>query len=179
MLKIEILQKLTDLVKSGTSKADIERGADIPKNSLSSVLTGVKEMPNKWVEKFGGYFEKLEVKPTGIPLPADYVEVEKVTAIRSHGFHDITCSADPAKPMGCEGCSCAMYKRAKQAEKERDELLEKIKGLEGDANTWRLRMAQTSEAIKNSPPAITTTNAKPKELSPFLKSRQALKNGQK
>lgn len=54
----------------------------------------------------------------GIPLPADYVEVGKVVAIRSHGFHDITCSADPTKPMGCEGCSCEMYRKARAAESE-------------------------------------------------------------
>jgi hypothetical protein len=34
--------------------------------------------------------------------------------------------------MGAEGCSCAMYKRAKKAETENTQLLEKIEQLEAE-----------------------------------------------
>lgn len=37
-----------------------------------------------------------------------------------HYFHDLCCKASRSLPMGCDGCSCAMYKRASRAERERD-----------------------------------------------------------
>lgn len=40
--------------------------------------------------------------------------------------HDLTCSAHPDKRMGCEGCSCEMYKRAKRAEKEVEDLKKQL-----------------------------------------------------
>lgn len=136
MQKTEILEKLTLLLADGYKKTDIERNCNLPKNSLSSVMTGVKEMPNKWVEKFGGYFEKLEVKSDGID---QRIETEKEwgesTTIRSHSFHDITCSANPAEPMGTVGCSCEMYRRAKKAESEVQTLKIELE--------WRDKMIET------------------------------------
>jgi hypothetical protein len=31
-------------------------------------------------------------------------------------YHDLHCNASRAKPMGCSGCSCYMYQRARKAE---------------------------------------------------------------
>lgn len=143
--------------------------------------------------------------------------LEKIESLEAkniaHGFHDITCSANPAKPMGSEGCSCAMYRRAKAAE----ELLKKTQLVNGELYSKNLRLTdenkpktplkdkkaidvtekedrggkglkieyegtpiteeeivQLAKNAKNHKP-----ESKPKELSNFMKARQASKNGQK
>lgn len=54
-MKQELIKKLTELVESGIKKAILEEQIGLPSNSLSSVLTGKKEMPDKWVVKIQDY----------------------------------------------------------------------------------------------------------------------------
>lgn len=71
--------------------------------------------------------------------------LEKIESLEAkniaHGFHDITCSANPAKPMGSEGCSCAMYRRAKAAE----ELLKKTQLVNGELYSKNLRLTDENK----------------------------------
>lgn len=53
----ELIKKLNSLVEAGTKKSDLERLIDLPANSLSAVLNGKKEMPEKWVEKISAYLD--------------------------------------------------------------------------------------------------------------------------
>jgi len=45
------------LVASGTKKSELEESIGLPKNSLSAVLSGSKEMPGSWVEKVEKFLE--------------------------------------------------------------------------------------------------------------------------
>lgn len=47
----ELILKLNEIVAAGTKKGDLEESIGLPKNSLSAVLNGKKEMPESWVSK--------------------------------------------------------------------------------------------------------------------------------
>lgn len=55
MEKQKLVEKLVQLKKELTQN-ELETAIGLPKNSLSNVLKGKKEMPNKWVEKIQKYF---------------------------------------------------------------------------------------------------------------------------
>lgn len=57
----EELKKLTD---SGVKNKTLEEQIGLPKNSLSNVLSGRKEMPGKWIEKIQKYFAAKDSKGT-------------------------------------------------------------------------------------------------------------------
>lgn len=59
-MKEKLVEKLNKLVESGIKKATLEDGIGLPANSLSSVLTGKKEMPDSWIEKINNYFISAE-----------------------------------------------------------------------------------------------------------------------
>lgn len=59
----ELILKLTEMVKAGTQKKDLEESIGLPKNSLSAVLNGAKEMPSSWVQKIKGFLEKPIAEP--------------------------------------------------------------------------------------------------------------------
>lgn len=58
MTKEEILKSLNDRVANGTKITNIEKGANIPKNSLASVLKGTREMPDKWMARIEVYLSE-------------------------------------------------------------------------------------------------------------------------
>lgn len=64
VMKEKLIEKLSKLVESGVKKATLEEGIGLPSNSLSSVLSGKKEMPESWVEKVTNYFVSSENNPS-------------------------------------------------------------------------------------------------------------------
>ena len=70
-MKEELLKKLNELVGVGEKKSALEEKIGLPLNSLSAVLNGSKEMPDKWVDKINTYLTSLiprtemEVAPNG------------------------------------------------------------------------------------------------------------------
>jgi recombination protein RecA len=61
----ELILKLKEAVESGTKKTTLEESIGLPKNSLSAVLSGGKEMPESWVPKIKAFFEA----PIAAPIP--------------------------------------------------------------------------------------------------------------
>ncbi len=62
-LNQELTSKLNELVASGTTKTNLEEGIGLPKNSLSAVLCGTKEMPGSWVNKIQDFLKKPLAAP--------------------------------------------------------------------------------------------------------------------
>lgn len=58
----------------------------------------------------------------GAELVATRAARDRAQATSEASLHDAHCNVAGAGPMGCPGCSCFMYKRAKAAEAERDRL---------------------------------------------------------
>ncbi len=63
----ELIVKLKEIVEAGTKKVTLEEAMDLPKNSLSAVLAGSKEMPASWVPKIMAFLEA----PIAEPIPAE------------------------------------------------------------------------------------------------------------
>lgn len=69
-MKEGLIKKLNEIVESGTKKSTLETEIGLPANSLSAVLAGHKEMPNKWIPLITKYlpaepnhiFDKVEEK---------------------------------------------------------------------------------------------------------------------
>ncbi len=57
-LNEELILKLNELVEAGTSKTDLEESIGLPKNSLSAVLKGNKEMPSNWPLKIQEFLNR-------------------------------------------------------------------------------------------------------------------------
>lgn len=51
----ELISELKKIVEAGTKKSELEETIGLPKNSLSAVLSGAKEMPTNWVGKIQAY----------------------------------------------------------------------------------------------------------------------------
>lgn len=92
----ELVERLNELVNGGEKKSILEELIGLPKNSLSAVLNGTKEMPAKWVPKIQDFLStpkvdvdaavvealpEMSVSPTkGLELrPA----TEKIKAVKS------------------------------------------------------------------------------------------------
>lgn len=60
-MKEELLKRLNGLVENGTKKSTLEVEIGLPANSLSAVLGGHKEMPDKWIPKIEVYFSKSTI----------------------------------------------------------------------------------------------------------------------
>lgn len=65
-MKEKLVEQLKKLVENGVKKSELEEGAGLPSNSLSSVLSGKKEMPDSWVEKIENYFSTNKNSPAKI-----------------------------------------------------------------------------------------------------------------
>lgn len=153
MLPEEIIGSLKSLTSKHVVKiSEIERECLIPKNSLASVITQKRAFPMKHKERLQEYCKAKEI---GILLGSDKNEKLGNPPKKIFILHDITCSADPAKPMGTEGCSCEMYRRAKKAEKELETLtLEKedlILKYGGIANELRKLRAEGQNKLDPAP----------------------------
>jgi recombination protein RecA len=61
----ELIEELKKIVESGVKKSDLEESIGLPKNSLSAVLGGSKEMPDSWVPKIKAYLST----PLAAPEP--------------------------------------------------------------------------------------------------------------
>ncbi len=66
----ELIIGLLNLVNSGKKKSDIEKDLKMPTNSLSSILTGKKPFPPKWIQPVEKYLNG-GVQPE--PKPAETV----------------------------------------------------------------------------------------------------------
>lgn len=53
----ELISQLNQLVESGTTKSTLEESIGLPKNSLASVLSGTRDMPESWVPKIQGFLQ--------------------------------------------------------------------------------------------------------------------------
>lgn len=73
-MKEEILKKLN---LHEIKKSKVENDLGMPKNSLSAMLSGKKEIPSKWVRSLAQYIEKLD-NPNKAPKEAkNEPEIEK------------------------------------------------------------------------------------------------------
>jgi recombination protein RecA len=70
----ELVLELKRIVEAGTKKSELEETIGLPKNSLSAVLSGAKEMPESWIPKIKAYLfspiaesqqPQITVKPNG------------------------------------------------------------------------------------------------------------------
>lgn len=129
------LKKLTD---SGMKNKTLEEQIGLPKNSLSNVLSGKKEMPGKWVEKIQKYFAgkdasglKSEIKEPEYEIPA----------------HDKNWTTEAMKVMDV-------------LRKENEQLKKEVAELRPDAMAWRSRMATYKPSAKGEV-TITTYPEKP------------------
>lgn len=87
----ELTQKLNELVASGTTKTNLEEAIGLPKNSLSAVLSGSKEMPGSWVEKIQSFL----AQPIASPEPLAQVKM----AVRKNGTLELKPSAEKLKVL--------------------------------------------------------------------------------
>jgi|GEM_PF-1146646 len=111
-MKEELLKKLNQLVEAGTKKSTLETEIGLPANSLSAVLAGHKEMPDKWIAKIESYLggaktEMIEprtqmvVEKTGLKLKPSEKVMEVATATMdkiNKDFGDGTVMFFGAKP---------------------------------------------------------------------------------
>lgn len=67
----ELILELKKIVDAGTKKSELEESIGLPKNSLSAVLSGAKEMPESWIPKIQLFLQKpiaekeVEMQPLG------------------------------------------------------------------------------------------------------------------
>lgn len=80
-MKEKLVEQLKKLVENGVKKSELEEGAGLPSNSLSSVLSGKKEMPDSWVEKIENYFSTNKNSPAKI-------ESKKMLVVDSGGIKE-------------------------------------------------------------------------------------------
>lgn len=69
----ELVEKLKSC---GVKKSEIEKQLGMPKNSLSGMLTGSKEIPKKWAEKLQQFLDGTFEVPTTVEAPLIVVEKE-------------------------------------------------------------------------------------------------------
>lgn len=60
-MKEQLVKRLNSLVEKGEKKSTLEVEIGLPANSLSAVLGGHKEMPDKWIPKIEVYFSKSTI----------------------------------------------------------------------------------------------------------------------
>lgn len=74
MTKKMLIAALKKLIDGGKTKAEIEKQFELPANSLSSVISEKKEMPEKWVSKLEVFFSTNN--PVGITKTKMIVDKE-------------------------------------------------------------------------------------------------------
>src|SRR6266542_5177898 len=65
----ELILELKKIVEAGTKKSELEESIGLPKNSLSAVLGGSKDMPESWVPKIKEFLSKPLAEPSPVELP--------------------------------------------------------------------------------------------------------------
>lgn len=85
----ELISELNRLVVAGAKKTELEENIGLPKNSLSAVLSGTKEMPDSWVPKIRSYLETpiAEPSPTKMVVEGGKLK-EKPTDERWKGIRE-------------------------------------------------------------------------------------------
>lgn len=83
----ELILELKKIVEAGTKKSELEESIGLPKNSLSAVLGGSKEMPESWVPKIKSYLNS----PIATPEAPKF---EKAMSITEHGDLKLNPSQD-------------------------------------------------------------------------------------
>lgn len=131
------LKKLTD---SGVKNKTLEEQIGLPKNSLSNVLSGKKEMPGKWVEKIQKYFSTKDTAE----IKSEQPEYEIAPT-------DKNWTTEAMEVMD------ALRKENERLKKENAEL-------RPDAIAWRNRMATYKPASKEQ---MTVTTYPSKEESNY------------
>lgn len=112
----ELILELKKIVEQGTKKSELEESIGLPKNSLSAVLNGGKDMPDSWIPKIREFLSKpiaeaqpielshttvqttgeLSLAPTSESLERAKEAMEKIN--KDFGAGSIMCLGD--KPMG-------------------------------------------------------------------------------
>jgi hypothetical protein len=59
----ELIEKLKSLIGKGVKISSIEKKLGLPKNNLSSIINGIKKMPEKWKPKLELYILDTEQPP--------------------------------------------------------------------------------------------------------------------
>lgn len=177
MTKPEIIKSLNELVANGTRKSTIEGAVGLPVNSLASVLTGKKEMPNKWVEKFGGYFEKLEVKNAGGDVQTAVNTLLETGLIKPKSAAFGEGVFVPSKNMEWIGKVEAWCKGKGFPPSE---LIEKFEGLEAQLKeTENLIPSPQSQVHQNKPDPAPQTGKSGKTTPKEEKGKEGAENGPK
>lgn len=73
----ELILKLAEIVESGTKKSDLEESIGLPANSLSAVLNGKKEMPEKWISKIKDFLDSPIAEAEEIITPSRKMNIGK------------------------------------------------------------------------------------------------------
>jgi recombination protein RecA len=63
----ELIEELKKMVDAGAKKSELEDSIGLPKNSLSAVLGGSKEMPESWIPKIRAYLTSPIAEPEKEP----------------------------------------------------------------------------------------------------------------
>lgn len=79
----ELITKLNELVIAGVKKTELEEAIGLPKNSLSAVLAGNKEMPASWGPKIIAYFVRPIAEPDITKQPESIDE--PVMVVKNNG----------------------------------------------------------------------------------------------
>lgn len=83
MSKEELVQKLKQIIESNNlKKSEVEDKIGFSKNGLSNILSGKKELPEKWVTPIGNYIDGFnipEIKETVLSEPPTKLVIENGT----------------------------------------------------------------------------------------------------
>lgn len=85
MNKQEIIKLLKEIKSERGILGKIEWSIGIPKNNLSGYISGLKEIPKKFLKPLSDYLEKGEYIHKTIELPRDFIGYDKVGIIRADG----------------------------------------------------------------------------------------------
>jgi hypothetical protein len=103
-------EELIKLMASQTIKnVEVERELDLPKNSLSNILSGKKPMPEKWATKIQNYIStktpKAPEKPLRDPSRPWIQEIEQYCLMKGIfpdaliEFHKMHCDSEISKAL--------------------------------------------------------------------------------
>lgn len=73
----ELIEQLKQLVEAGTTRGTIEESIGLPKNSLSAVLNGIKDMPPSWIPKIEAFLAIPIAEPEPFQEPATVLEIDE------------------------------------------------------------------------------------------------------
>jgi len=113
----ELILELKKIVENGVKKSDLEESIGLPKNSLSAVLGGAKEMPESWVPKIKSYLQTpiappdpkvtMSVAPSGAlslaPSPEAIARMKDTLDKINKDFGDGSVMILGDKPLGNVG----------------------------------------------------------------------------